>query len=77
MFRKVIDLFKNNLLSEAEQEFYKYASVFRCDLPQLYMTKEILKRKDVFKHNYMREPTYPPNKNSCNDFIGKYEKLLG
>ena len=77
MFRKVIDLFKNNLLFEAEQEFNKYASVFRSDLPQLYMTKEILKRKGVFKNSYMREPTSPPNKNSWDDFFGKYEKLLG
>ena len=77
MFRKVIDLFKNNLVSKAEQEFNKYASVFRCDLPQLYMTKEILKRKGVFKHNYLREPTSSPSKNSWDDFIQKYERLPG
>ena len=75
MFRKVIDLFKNNLLTDAEQEFNKYASIFRCDLPQLYMTKEILKRIGVFKNASLREPTSPASNNSWNDFIQKYERL--
>ena len=75
MFRNVIDLFEEKLLSAAEKEFNKYASIFRCDLPQLHMTKEILKRKGVFKNSYMREPTSPPSKYSWYEFIEKYEKL--
>ena len=77
MFRKVIDLFKNDLLSKAEDEFNKYASIFRCDLTQLNMTKEILKRKGIFKHTYMRDTTSPPSKYSWDDFFEKYEKLQG
>ena len=75
MFRKVIDLFKTNDLTGAQVEFDRYKSIFNCELPQIFMTKEILKRAGVFKHVYLRDPVIFPTSESWKNFIQHYELL--
>ena len=75
MFRKVLDLFKSNDLMGAQVEFERYKSVFNCGLPQIFMTKEILKRAGVFKSVDLREPVNPPAPELWKDFVRNYELL--
>lgn len=75
MFRKVLDLFKSNDFMGAQIEFERYKPVFNCGLPQIFMTKEILKRAGVFKHVDLRGPVIPPTSESWKNFIQCYELL--
>ena len=59
----------------AQVEFERYKSVFNCGLPQIFMTKEILKRAGVFKSVDLREPVNPPAPELWKDFVRNYELL--
>ena len=56
MLRRVLDLFNSGQEDAAEQEFNRHTPVFRTPLSALYMTKEIYRRKGVFKTTHVRHP---------------------
>ncbi len=75
MFRRVLDLFNNGQKDHAEQEFNRHSPLFRTSVSALYMTKEILRRKGVFKAVHLRHPAAPQDEYSVKEFHRLVEVL--